>query len=179
MSDGRIFKHGFLEKICKCNMFPLPSTLSLRPTDIPYFLLADEAFALDRNLMKPYLNQAGNGDEKVFNSRLGRARRIAVNVFGILCGRFKVFLKTLELDVIDVIEVVRASIGLHNFLTTKKDSHYARPGFMDKEDENGQVVEGAWRYEVNATNSKNGHPSDRPSTAHARGIRGELKDYFY
>ncbi|XP_028408828.1 protein ANTAGONIST OF LIKE HETEROCHROMATIN PROTEIN 1-like [Dendronephthya gigantea] len=179
MSDGGVFKHGFLKNICKSDMFPSPSKLGLRPTEIPYFLLGDEAFALDQNLMKPYPHRSANGDEKVFNYRLSRARRIVENAFGILSARFRVLLKTLELDVTNVIEVVRACIALHNFLITKKDAHYAPIGFMDREDENGQVLLGAWRDEVNATNDGNGHPSDRPSTSQARQIRDDLKDYFF
>ena len=55
MSDGGVFKNGFLEKVCKSDIFPSPCKLGLRPTEIPYFLLGDEAFALDQNLMKPYI----------------------------------------------------------------------------------------------------------------------------
>ena len=180
MSDGGVFKNGFLEKVCKSDIFPSPCKLGLRPTEIPYFLLGDEAFALDQNLMKPYPHRSANGDEKVFNYRLSRARRIIENAFGILCARFRVLLKILELDVINVIEVVRACIALHNFLLTKKDTHYAPTGFMDTEDEDGQVVLGAWRDEVNIdTNNGNSHPSTRPSTVQARVICDDLKDYFF
>lgn len=161
MSDGGIFKHGFLENICKSDVFPTPSKLGQRPTNIPYFLLGDEAFALDFNLMKPYPHRSALGDEKGFNYRLSRARRIIENAFGILCARFRVLLRTLELGVQNVIEVVRACIALHNFLMKKKDRKYAPAGYLDSEDEHGHLVLGAWRTEIDsAAHNLSCHPSN-------------------
>ena len=51
-----------------------------------------------------------------------------------------VLLRTLELDVQNVIEVVRACIALHNFLMIKKDRNYAPAGYLDSEDEHGHLV---------------------------------------
>ena len=180
MSDGGIFKHGFLENTCKSDVFPSPSKLGQRSSNIPYFLLGDEAFALDVNLMKPYQHRSAMGDEKVFNYRLSRARRIVENAFGILCARFRILLRTLELNVENVIEVVRACLALHNFLISKNDTNYAPAGYLDAEDENGNLLLGAWRMEVDsATNDLGNHPSSRPSTVQARDVRDDMKDYFF
>ena len=99
MSEEGIFKHGFLESICKSDVFPQPCRLGLRPFDIPFFLLGNKAFALHCNLMRPYPHRSAFGDEKVFNYRLSRAQRIVENVFGILSSSFRILLRTLELDV--------------------------------------------------------------------------------
>ena len=80
-SDGRIFKDGSLGRLCKTSFFPAPSKLGQRVTLILYFLLGDDAFALDINLMKPFPHRTAIGDEKVFNYRLLRARRIVENAF--------------------------------------------------------------------------------------------------
>lgn len=115
-SDGGIFKNSRLGTICKSDNFPSPSNVgqsALPP--IPYFLLGDDAFALDENLMKPYAHRTAMGDEKVFNYRHCRARRIVENAFGILCARFRVLLRTLELDVENSLQVVRPCLVLHNF----------------------------------------------------------------
>ena len=180
-SDGGIFKDGGLGGICKSSFFPKPSNLGEQAIQVPYFLLGDEAFALDVNMMKPYPHRSAMGDEKVYNYRLSRARRIVENAFGILCARFRVLLQTLQLDVSNVVKIVRACLALHNYLMTKKDRSYASPGFIDAEDEEGNLIPGTWR---NVTNNQDmcdlvGDRSERPSTRDARSIRDTLKDYFF
>ena len=85
------------------------------------------------------------GDEKIFNYRLSRARRIVENAFGLLCAKFRVLLKTLELGVSNAMQVVRVCLALHNFLVTRKDQFYSPPGFLDTEDDAGNVTPGKWR----------------------------------
>lgn len=76
-------------------IFDVPPPYELPSTDIKinHVLVADEAFPLNINLVKPYsqkfLNSAGENAEKtrVFNYRLSRARRIIENAFGILASR--------------------------------------------------------------------------------------------
>ncbi len=132
-SDSGIFKDGSLGMFCKSAIFPAPSQLGQRITPISYYLLGDDAFSLDVNLMKPYPYRSAIGDEKVFNYRLSRARRIVENAFGMLCARFKVLLRIIELDVANVMKVVQACIALHNFLLTKKDKNHMPSGYIDKE----------------------------------------------
>jgi hypothetical protein len=118
---------------CKSAIFPAPSQLGQRITPISYYLLGDDAFSLDVNLMKPYPYRSAIGDEKVFNYRLSRARRIVENAIGLLCARCRVLLHTIELDVPNVLKVVQACMP---------------SGYIDKEDEFGNVTPGNWRDEV-------------------------------
>ena len=97
---------------CKSTFFPKPCKLAQRVTPIPSFLLGDEAFALDVNLMKPYPHKTALGDEKVFNYRLSRARRIVKNAFGLLCVRFRVLMRrTMELDIPNAMHVLSYTIS--------------------------------------------------------------------
>ena len=180
-SDGGIFKHGSLGKICKLESFPEKCKIGQRVSAIPYFLLGDEAFALDDNLMKPYSYRSANGDEKVFNYRLSRARRIVENAFGILSSRFRILLRTLELDVENAMEVVRACLALHNYLITKKDKAYVTSGFMDSENSNGNVVPGLWWAIINDQEicTLRSNHRERPSSLNAREIRDTIMEYFY
>lgn len=182
-SDGGIFKQGHLSKICESENFPSPSCIeqsSLPP--IPYYILGDEAFALEQNIMKPFPHRSAMGDEKVFNYRLSRARRIAENAFGILCARFRILSRPMEMNVANAMVVVQACLVLHNFLMMKKDGVYNPPGFIDTEDEIGNVRQGVWRNLVEDSSSL-GHlrrdQSTRPSTLQAREVRNLLKDYFF
>lgn len=179
-SDRGIFKDGILKDTCNSDVFPLASELQDCSISLPYFLLGDEAFALDINLMKPFPHRSALGDEKIFNYRLSRARRIVENSFGLLCAKFRVLLRTLELDVSNAMQVVRACLALHNFLVTRNDKFYSPPGFIDTEDESGNVIPGKWRdYVDDDVCTLRPDPSTRPSTARARDVRDNLKEYFF
>ncbi|XP_028394515.1 protein ANTAGONIST OF LIKE HETEROCHROMATIN PROTEIN 1-like [Dendronephthya gigantea] len=180
-SDGGIFKHGSLSSLCKSELFPQPSCLPGTSLAVPYYLIGDEAFALDVNLQKPYPHRSAMGDEKVYNYRLSHARRIIENAFGIMCSRFRVLLCTLELDVPNAMQVVCACVTLHNFLSMKKDKVYSPSGFMDIDDGSGNTTPGSWRSLINDSPLSNlaRTPRERSSTLQARQVRDTLKEYFF
>ena len=64
-SDGGFFKNGSLERLCKSTLFPAPSKLGQRISPVPYFLLGDDAFSLDINLMELFPHRTAIGDGKV------------------------------------------------------------------------------------------------------------------
>nr|CAI5858211.1 unnamed protein product [Callosobruchus analis] len=86
----------------------------------------DEAFPLMENLMKPYLQKGISHEEKIFNYRLCRARRVVENVFGILASRFRIFLQPIAIHIESIDAVVLACCTLHNFLRkrSKKKLYY-------------------------------------------------------
>lgn len=55
---------------------PDPTPLTGQNANVPYVIVADDAFALKPNIMKP------------FSGRLSRARRCIENAFGIMSKRF-------------------------------------------------------------------------------------------
>jgi hypothetical protein len=120
---------------------PLPSD----DEDMPYFIVGDDAFALKSWMMKPFSRRNMARDERIFNYRLSRARRIVENAFGILVNRFQVFLSTMRQEPQTVTEIVRACCCLHNLMRTRY------PGLqiaaVDAEDDQHQLIPGAWRRE--------------------------------
>ena len=123
--------------------FPDPEPLPADDIDVPYFLVGDDAFPLRTWMMKPFSNRNLDDEERIFNYRLSRARRISENAFGILANRFRCLLTTLGQEVDTCKLVVKACLCLHNLLRV----HYPHfgPGEVDREDQNHRVIPGAWR----------------------------------
>ncbi|XP_053999880.1 uncharacterized protein LOC128887706 [Hylaeus anthracinus] len=90
---------------------------------LPYVIVADEAFPLKPYLMRPYSRTAIISDhEKMYNYRHSRARRIVENAFGILAGRWRVFLTTIQTNPETVDKIVLAATCLHNMLRNNTNS---------------------------------------------------------
>ena len=53
--------------------------------------VGDEAFALRKDLLKPFSQKLLTNDCRVFNYHLSQAWRVRENTFGILVSRFRVF----------------------------------------------------------------------------------------
>ena len=89
-SDASIFRecglHHALEqdKARLTPSEPLPGS----DTEVPYFLVGDDTFALRSWMMKPHSKREMTAAERIFNYRLSRARRIVENAFGILANRY-------------------------------------------------------------------------------------------
>jgi hypothetical protein len=74
----------------KLLQIPEPGTLPNSEKKLPLVFVGDDSFALTENFMKPY-GQAGlTAEQRIFNYRLCRARRVVENSFGILVSRFGV-----------------------------------------------------------------------------------------
>ena len=80
---------------------------------LPHCIVADEAFPLRMDLMRPYPRGKKQNrlayDKSIFNYRLSRARRIVENAFGILAQRFRVFDRRIHMDDHNVIKIVNAT----------------------------------------------------------------------
>jgi len=62
----------------------MPTLLPGSNKDTPYGFLGDEAFSLDKNLMKLYPGNHTSGSlQRIFNQTLSGSRVVVENVFGI------------------------------------------------------------------------------------------------
>jgi hypothetical protein len=128
-------------------------TLGLLPAEplpgddrpMPYFLVGDDAFALSTYMMKPFAHKRQTVDERIFNYRLSRARRIVENAFGILSNRFRVMLSTIHMEPEVVTDLVMACVCLHNLMRIRYPA--IQNGIVDQEGEDRRVIPGAWRDE--------------------------------
>lgn len=89
-SDAGIFRECGLYHALEHDIADLPPSEPLpgSDTDVPYFLVGDDAFPLREWMMKPHSKREMMAAERIFNYRLSRARRIVENAFGILANRY-------------------------------------------------------------------------------------------
>lgn len=148
VSDGGVLMETDFGELLEGQKLHLPSPTSFnnkRDVCLPFTFLGDEAFPLKENLMKPFPSKGITHDEKIFNYRLCRARRVVENAFGILATRFRVLQTTINVSVERAEIIVLACCALHNFLR-QKSSTYLTPSCVDWEDTSaGQLNEGEWR----------------------------------
>jgi len=119
ISDGGVFNNCSLSvALDKDNVLNIPADTTLPGSDIisPYVVVADDAFAMRRHLVKPFPMRNLQYDQRIFNYRLSRARRVVENAFGIMCSKFRLFSKAIPLTPEKVQTVVMATCCLHNFL---------------------------------------------------------------
>ena len=98
-SDAQIFNTYHLKRKIDDGRigFPDPAPITQGGRDVPYFILADDAFVLKTGLMKPYGRRMLTREERIANYRISRGRRVVENAFGILVSRFRVMMTTPEL----------------------------------------------------------------------------------
>jgi hypothetical protein len=70
-SYGGIFKHGSLNTLCKSELFPQAGCLPATSLEVPYYLIGDEAFALDPASLGKTLVAAGHMPRPKFCARGG------------------------------------------------------------------------------------------------------------
>ncbi|KAK1900112.1 Protein ALP1-like [Dissostichus eleginoides] len=125
ISDGGVFGGCSLQDALenRTSNIPAPAPPAASDQAVCYSIVADEAFPLKEYLMTPYPNQRLAVEQRIFNYRLSRARRVVENAFGILANRFRVFLTTINIqDTAKVEDIVLACCALHNFLLTENCS---------------------------------------------------------
>ena len=179
VSDGGVWKYCSLKKALDSSSNPLnvpePKPLPNSNKVLPMVLLADDAFPLSTNIMKPFPNRGQSKEQKIFSYRLSRGRRLIENAFGILSSKFRVFHTTIGLSPEKVEKIVLACCALHNFLR-KHSSQYLSLGLVDVEDEtSGTITLGSWRNEEQLTPIN--HNLGRVPDA-AMEIRHQFMDYF-
>ena len=161
-SDAQIFNASQLKRMIEDGRigFPDPAPITQGGRDVPYFILADDVFALKTWLMKHYGRRMLTREERIANYRISRGRRVVENAFGILVSRFRVMLTTIELPPATVTEVVLTCVVLHNILRSQYQGQHGGQEPGDGDDD----VPGDCR--------------DRNPGREAKRQRDYLKDYF-
>ena len=107
-------------------------------------LSGDDAFALHPNMQKPYSLRGMSREERIFNYRLSRARRVVENAFGILANCFQVLMTTMQYTPRTVRIITTACVCLHNLICMRYPRLQNR--LVDRDDGNHNFIPGEWRH---------------------------------
>lgn len=121
ISDGGVFRKCSLFRAMASNKlnFPEEKPLPGEITPMPHVIIGDAAFPLMKNILKPFPFRNMSWDQRIFNYRLSRARRVVENAFGILANRFRILLHIINLHPDKVRQITLTCVALHNFLRKK------------------------------------------------------------
>lgn len=180
ISDGGVLSNTtFHERLLSNNLnIPDPSNVSDNFKQIPYVFVADDAFPLATNIMKPFRQaQLDSASKEIFNYRLSRARHVVENAFGILASRFRIFHTQINLEPKNISKVVMATCVLHNFLMQQQPTTYVHPNNTYQENYDGEVIcTGLDTSESNMIALKRQNQGNWNSTA--KQLRDKFSSYF-
>ena len=119
-SDGGVFSSCSFGKALEARKLRLPPDEKIPNVEdapeLPYVFVADEAFPLHKNIMRPYPGRGQTRRQQIFNYRQSRARRVVENAFGVLSARWRVFHTRIAIQPRNAVQVVKAACVLHNYL---------------------------------------------------------------
>lgn len=115
-SDGGTFSSSQFYSLLRSQELALPHAVPLPGTSIsmPHVFLADEAYPLLENLLKPYPRRDCSLEKEYFNRRLSRARRCVECAFGILNAKWRILWKPIETKPSFAESIIKTICVLHN-----------------------------------------------------------------
>lgn len=170
-SDGGIFARSTFGKRLANHTLHVPQEGVLPGTNISvsYMFVADDAFPLKDNLMKPFSQKGLTYEKEIFNYRLSRARGVVEMTFGNMSQMCRKLLEPIDADVDLATDIVKAITVLHNYVK-KKEPHR---GFISTSAETPTCAQ----PQNHQTISVNDRPRFR-AAQRALQIRNTLMNYF-
>ena len=77
--DAGVYNESTLKKAVSNNMInlPPPATIEGISSKVHFHIVGDDAFAMSKNLMKPYPHKNLDKEKRIFNYRLSRVSRVS------------------------------------------------------------------------------------------------------
>ena len=136
--------------------------------DVPYVIIADDAFPLGRRIMKPYAQKDLTDGKRICNYRFSRARRTSENAYTFI-----------HLSPENAGLLTMSCCLLHNLLHVKSPNSYTPINFVDEVQFNGHIVDGEWRNRDQSPFVCELQPStSRNPPLVADEVRNIFKEYF-
>ena len=119
-SDGGTLSHSTFCQALVDHTFQLPEDALLPGAEHlgpqPHVFVADEAFPLGRDLVRPFPGANLPPRNRVFNYWLSRARMIVENTFGILSSQWRMYHWVIGVSPENMDACVKATCILHNYV---------------------------------------------------------------
>lgn len=117
-ADPTIFSQtSFGQKLYEGSLnLPRREPTNANTPPLPYVFIADEAFGLTTNLMRPYGRKNLTVRSRIYNCQHCRARRCVECAFGILSNKWRIFHKAMACDLKLAVRIVKVCCALHNFV---------------------------------------------------------------
>lgn len=149
---------------------------------LPFVFIADDAYPLRENLLKPFPQRGLSLEERIFNYRLSRARRCVECAFGILVSKWRCLDAKLELTPQNTDFIVMACCILHNIVIREERLVYgekAVDSFREYYLKVKQAALAAKKAEqaANNTDTTTRQQYNNP-TVRAKKVRDAFKQYF-
>ena len=176
-SDAGVFNQSSLEPHLREGTLglPPPAPLPNDDQDTPYFIIGDDAFPLRSYLVKPYSHRYLTHDERIYNYRCSRGRRVVENAFGILANRYRCLLTTLATVPENSVKIIKACVTLHNIMRIRYPN--LQNADLDGEGEDGRMIPGAWRNAGMLAEMEELRRAPRETRA-GKELRAYLKHYY-
>lgn len=184
--DSAVFRESSYGKALINGTLSLPEPAVLPGTDthFPFFFAADAAFPLHPNIMRPYPGSFLDERKNIFNMRLSRTRRSIENTFGILAQRWRRLRNPIIGNEETCELIIMATVVLHNFLQKGEEDmepqerRYSPTGFVDWEDEQGNLHPGKWRLDAGVDLKSIGRVGANNFSKNVRELRDCLADWL-
>jgi len=83
---------------------------------MPFVIVGDEAFFLSQHVLRAYPSRNLDVARRIYNYRLTRARRMVEWAFGILCNKWRIFHRAIDVRPGFCDVIVKTCCILHNFV---------------------------------------------------------------
>ncbi|XP_050064256.1 uncharacterized protein LOC126553119 [Aphis gossypii] len=126
-ADPTVFRESVFGKKLYSNLLEIPEPRALPSSENniqPFVFVADEAFGLHTNVMRPFPGRGLNETRRVFNYRLSRARRTVECAFGVLTNKWRVLHTAILVEPEFCDDIVKACCILHNFVRKRDGCNY-------------------------------------------------------
>lgn len=163
--DAGVFARSTVGNRCaQGTLFDAP-TRRINNCEIPVFLIADAAYPLSPNLMKPFSESALSAEAANFNFRLSGTRIVVENTIGRLKSRWRFLSKPSEIYVGKIPSYIDCCCTLHNLCEFRNDS--------------GEILETWMRENQKILNAQRVPEPDNTEGENGNQIRNVLCHYLY
>lgn len=126
-SDSGIFKESTLYIKLTENTLNIPDPKPITVNNeikMPYVIVADEAFGMLENLMRPFGGNSLSYEKKIYNYRHTLARRYIECTFGIMSNKWRILHRPLDTNIEFAEYIVKAICVLHNYVRIRDGNCY-------------------------------------------------------